>query len=96
MAIHDRQAADLCRAIAEEMRQVGLLIEQLADALLTDEDIALRHVDRFQIFDLVVQRTGENAQLLDRLAAGVGSQEALDEVRLESVQQRLREALKAA
>ncbi|MBR0550957.1 hypothetical protein [Stakelama marina] len=93
---HDHHAADLCRAIAEEMRQVGALVEELANVLVADDDIALRHLDRLQAFDLVIQRTGESAQLLDRLAAGAHSHEAVEGVRLECVQQRLRDAMKAA
>ena len=84
--------AALCRAIAEEIRQLGLLVEDLANVLVADEDVALRHVHRLQAFDLVIQHAGESALVLDRLASGVQSCQAIEDVSLEALQERLRAA----
>jgi|TARA_R100000049_G_C1955744_1_gene110089 hypothetical protein len=92
MDILENQTAELCRAIADEIRQVSLLVEELARVLVADEDIALRHLHRLQAFDLVIQRVGESAHVLDRLASGVHSHQAIDAVCLEALQDRLRAA----
>lgn len=84
--------AALCRAIAEEIRQLGLLVEDLANVFVADEDVALRHVHRLQAFDLVIQHAGESALVLDRLASGVQSCQAIEDVSLEALQERLRAA----
>ncbi|MBB3032497.1 hypothetical protein [Alteriqipengyuania lutimaris] len=88
----ENHTAELCRAIAEEIRQVGLLVEELAAVLVSDEELALKHIHRLQSFDLVIQRTGESARLLDRLASGIHSHQAIDGVCLEALQDRLRAA----
>ena len=92
MDILEKQTAELCRAIADEIRQVSLLVEELARVLVDDEDIALRHIHRLQAFDLVIQRTGESARVLEQLAAGAHSHQAIDAVCLEALQNRLRAA----
>lgn len=86
----NQQTASLCRAIADEIRQVSLLVEEIADVLVCDEDVVMKHIHRLQAFDLLVQRASESARLLDRLAEGVPSHRAVDEVCLEEFQQRLR------
>ncbi|MBY8337889.1 hypothetical protein KYN89_12630 [Alteriqipengyuania sp. NZ-12B] len=95
MDILEKQTAELCRAIADEIRQVSLLVEELAHVLVADEDIALRHLHRLQAFDLVIQRVGESAHVLERLASGVHSNQAIDAVCLEALQDRLRAATRA-
>lgn len=92
MDILDDQTADLCRAIANEIRMVAHLVEELAYVLISDEELALRHIDRLQSIDLVVQHAGESARLLERLASGVHSHRAIDDVCLEALQGRLRAA----
>lgn len=92
MDILENHTAQLCRAIADEIRQVGLLVEELAKVLVADEDVALRHIHRLQAFDLVIQHAGESARVLEQLAAGVQSHQAIDAVCLEALQQRLRAA----
>lgn len=89
-------AAALCGAVAEEIRDLRLLIEGLAEVLVGDEQFAMKYLDQLQAFDLLIQRVGESADLLERIASGVCSHEAVDKVRLELVQHRLRAALKAA
>lgn len=93
MDIFDHQTADICRAIAREIRTVANLMEELSLVLISDEELALRHIDRLQSFDLVVQHAGESARLLERLAAGVHSHLAIDDVCLEALQDRLRAAV---
>ena len=86
----NQQTASLCQAIAEEIRHVSHLVEEIANVLVCDEDVAMKHIDRLQSFDLVVQRASESARLLDRMAEGMPSHHAIDEVCLEEFQQRLR------
>ena len=95
MDILENQTAELCRAVADEIRQVSLLVEELAAVLVADEDVALRHIHRLQAFDLVIQRAGESARVLDQLASGVHSHHAIDGVCLEALQDRLRTATAA-
>ena len=63
--------------------------------LVADEEVALKHIHQLQAFDVVIQRTGESARLLDRLASGVHSHQAIDGVCLEALQTRLRDATRA-
>lgn len=86
----NQQTASLCRAIADEIRHVSVLVEEIANVLVCDEDVAMKHIHRLQAFDLLVQRASESARLLDRMAAGVPSHHSVDEVCLEEFQQRLR------
>lgn len=93
MANTDALAALLQSALAEELRHVRQLIEQLAELLVCDEHFTANYVDQLQAFDLMVQYTDESAAVLDRLAAGLGSHAAVDPVRLGAIQARLRAAL---
>ena len=72
MADSDTLAALLQSALAEELRHVRKLIEQLAELLICDDHFATNYVEQLQAFDLLVQYTDESAALLDRMAAGVG------------------------
>jgi len=92
----DHLASFLHAAIAEEMRHIRARIEQLAELLASDETFALKYMEQFQTFDMLIQCTDESAAVLDRLAEGVRSHEAVAGVRLEAVQQRLRSALAQA
>ncbi|MAW98820.1 MAG: hypothetical protein CMN72_16480 [Sphingomonas sp.] len=83
----------LHNAIAEELRHARLMIEELAALLITDEHFVMRYVDKLQTFDLLAQYAEENAAILERLANGLPSQEAIAPVRLSVVQDRLRAAL---
>ena len=92
----DLHAAQLCEAIAAEIRQVSNLIEELAHVLVSDEELAIRHIDRLQCFDLVIQRSGESARLLDKLAEGIHAHHAIEDINLDCMQQRMRGSTKAA
>jgi hypothetical protein len=91
----DHLASPLYAAIAVEIRDVRALIEQLAEVLVSDERFAMTYMEELQTFDLVIQRADESADLLDRMASGSRSLEALSGVRLSMVQEKLRSALVA-
>ncbi len=93
MAHIDHLAASLYAAIATEIRDVRDLIEHLADVLVSDEAFAVTYMQQLQTFDLVIQRVDESADLIDRLASGSGSLDAISKVRLSVVQDKLRAAL---
>ena len=92
----DNLAVTLCAAVAEEIRDVRALIEALAEVLTADEYLAITYTEQLQTFDLLIQRAQEAADLLERVANGTRSLEAIEHVRLTLVQDRLRAALKAA
>lgn len=96
MSYIDQHIGPLHFAIAEELRDVAGLIAQIADVLVGDEQFAMANIAQLQAFDLVIQRADESAGLLERLANGSSSLEAVDGVRLTAVQDRLRTALSAA
>jgi len=96
MSNNDELATSLCAAVAEEIRGVRTLMESVAEVLASDEYLALNYTEQLQSFDLMVQRSQEAADVLDRLANGTCSKEAVEQVRLHMVQDRLRAALKAA
>jgi hypothetical protein len=83
-------------ALAEELRDVRRLIEQIADILVSDERLAALYLEQLQSFDLIIQRAEESAALLDRIAGGTHPVEAVEGVRLSLLEDRLRAALKAA
>lgn len=93
---HPHLVAPLQAAIAAELRHVRVAIERLAEMLVGDEDFVNRYLEQFQAFDMLVQCTDESAALLDRLAVGRDPHDAVDSVRLGTVQQRLRVALAEA
>lgn len=86
-------APALNSAVAEEMRLIRSLLEELAEVLVADEHFATNYLDQLQRFDLLIQCTDESAAVLDRLAEGASSHDAIAPVRLTMVQDRLRAAL---
>ena len=96
--MHDyrRLNATLQSALAAELRDLRVLIEGIADILVNDEAMALAYIHQFQDFDLIIQRAEESARLLDSIAGGACPREAVEQVRLSAVQDRLRAALRAA
>ena len=95
MAHIDHLASTLYAAIATEIRDVRMLIEHLADTLVSDEAFAIAYMEQLQTFDLVIQRADESADLLDRMARGSKAHDAVDLVRLGLVQDKLRSAMAA-
>jgi len=96
MATIDHRASTLYAAIASEIRDVRGLIEGLAETLVSDEKFAMAYMEQLQTFDLVIQRADESADLLDRMAGGSNSMDAINLVRLGLVQDKLRSAITAA
>jgi hypothetical protein len=96
MAQIDHLASSLYAAIANEIRDVRTVIERLADVLVADERLAMTYMEQLQAFDLVIQRADESADLLDRMASGSTSTDAVDKVRLSMVQDKLRSAMAPA
>ena len=92
----DSLATALCGALAAEIRDVRALIDALAEVLAADEYLAVKYTEQMQAFDLLAQRTQESADLLDRIATGMRGHDAVEHVRLELMQARLRDVLKAA
>ncbi|TCU56160.1 hypothetical protein EDF58_106456 [Novosphingobium sp. PhB57] len=86
-------AAPLWQALAREMRVARELLEQLAGVLVNDERFVLDYIDQLQAFDLIAQHVDESAALLDRVAGGQSPGEAIGQVRLSVMQDRLRAAL---
>jgi hypothetical protein len=83
-------------ALAEEIRDVRRLIEQIAAVVAADEQFALANLEQLQAFDLAIQRADESADMLERLSNGSPADQAIEAVRLGCVQNRLRAALKSA
>ena len=96
MSHNDQLVAKLKTALAEELREVRRLMEQIAETLTSDEQLVLAHTEQLQAFDLVIQRAEESAALLDRMAGGSHPIEAIEGVRLTLVQDRLLAAVRAA
>lgn len=92
----ETQPAAVYAAIAGEIRTMAQIVEQIADALVCSEQLGNDHIRQFQNFDLVVQYAHENAALLDRLAQGTNTDEAIGSVRLTAMQNRLRANLAQA
>jgi len=93
------QIADLapivCAAVAEEIRDMRAHIDTLAETLASDEYLACTYTEHLQTFDFLAQLSEEVAVLLERVAAGACLYEAIEKVRLDLVQNRLRAALEA-
>jgi hypothetical protein len=96
--MHDpaRLYAPLHAALAVELRDLRLQIEGIAALMVGDEALALTYIEQFQDFDLIIQRAEESARLLDSIAGGRCPHDAVEQVRLSAVQDRLRTALRAA
>ena len=85
----------LHHALAEELREVRTLIEQIAEVLVADEQLASNYIEQLQAFDYVIQRADESANLLERIGHGERRPDELRNVRLDVVQQRLDAAFRA-
>ena len=89
-------AGVLQATVAKELRLAQTMLEQLSEILVADEEFALRFLEHFQTFDLVIQQLGESAGLLEKTMQGVAADEAVSHVRLSAVQDRFRTALDKA
>ena len=97
MTVEDTEHLRILKAaLAEEIRGVRRLIEQIAEVIVADEPFALANMEQLQAFDMAIQRADESADMLERLSEGTCAHAAVDAVRLGCVQDRLRAALKIA
>ena len=79
--------------MAAELREIREQLEGLAEVLVADEHFVTSFLEQLQSFDYLIQHADECANLMDRIAAGENSVEAIKHVRLGAVQERLRIAL---
>lgn len=86
-------ALALQTAVADEIREVRRLLDELAELLIGDDHFATHYLEQLQVFDLLAQYADETAAVLDRLAAGVHPHAAVAPVRLGVVRERLAAAL---
>lgn len=91
----DNHAITLCAAVAVEIRDVRALVDSLAEVLASDDYLARTYTQQLQTFDMIAQRSEEAAALLDRVAEGSCVVEAVENVRLNLIQDRLRATLEA-
>ncbi len=84
--------APLCAALAEEIRGIRDLVECLAGTIVADVRFATDYLEQCQLFDLIVQHADESARMLDQMAEGMPLAEAIDNIRLTAIQDRLRTA----
>lgn len=90
----DPAIAALCNALAAELQGLSVQVESLATRLMGDEQLVGRWIEQLQSFDLLAQSAQEGANLLSALAAGRTAAQAVDQVRLDRMQQDLRAALR--
>lgn len=90
----DPFAALLHTVIAGEIREIREKLEALAEVLVSDEHFCGHYLEQLQAFDYLIQHADECTNLLERIAKGENSLEAIAHVRLGAVQERLRVALK--
>lgn len=79
--------------MAAELREIREQLEGLAEVLVGDEHFVSSYLEQLQSFDYLIQHADECANLMDRIAGGENSTEAIKHVRLGAVQERLRVAL---
>lgn len=91
---YDPFSSLLHTVIAKEIREMRDKLEGLSMELVEDEYFATNFLEQLQTFDYLIQHAEECVNLLDRIAAGENSLEAIGHVRLGAVQERLRIALK--
>lgn len=94
-ALHgfDPYSGVLHSVMAGELREMGAMLERLAEVLISDEHVAATYLEQLQSFDYLIQHADECANLLERIAAGEDSLTAIGHVRLAEVQDRLRAAI---
>jgi hypothetical protein len=90
-----RLDALLHSALAAELRDVRALVEEIAAVMVGNDEMALTYFEQFQGFDLIMQRAEESARFLDTMASGTCLREAIEQVRLSVIRDRLRAALVA-
>lgn len=90
----DRYSGALHAVMASELREMGAMLERLAEVLISDQHIAATYLEQLQSFDYLIQHADECANLMERIAAGQDSLTAIGHIRLAEVQDRVRAAIK--
>ncbi len=93
LAGYDPFSGVLHSVMAGELREIRDRLERLAEVLVGDAHFAACHLEQLQNFDYLIQHADECVNLLERIADGEDSLEAISHVRLGAVQERLRIAL---
>lgn len=94
--LHDPAVPALCRALGDELHGLGALAEALAVVIVGDRPLDEKLIEHLQAFDRLAQLAHDGADILVRLAQGSSPAQAVEQVRLELLQERLHAALKAA
>ncbi|QIG79716.1 hypothetical protein [Stakelama tenebrarum] len=90
---YDPYSIVLHSVLAKEILEIRETLEGLAEVLVSDAHFAANYLEQLQSFDYVIQHAEECASLMNRIADGEDSREAIGHVRLGAVQDRLRRAL---
>lgn len=93
MMANELYRQQLFQTMAHEIADIRMLLQQLEEVLMTDEDVIMKHYKDLQQFDLIIQHVDESAKLLERLADGTCSHEAIANVRLGRLRGRLQAAV---
>ena len=93
---YDPFSGILHSVMAKEIREIREKLEQLAGILVGDAHFCENFLEQLQSFDYLIQHADECAGLLDRVADGEDSLQAISHIRLGAVQDRMRAALKGA
>ncbi|WP_145206506.1 hypothetical protein [Sphingobium sp. B2] len=96
MMTNENYRQQLFITMAQEIADIRQLLQNLEELLMTDEDVIMKHYKDLQQFDLIIQHVDESAKLLERLADGTCSDEAIASVRLGRLRGRLQSAVSAA
>jgi hypothetical protein len=89
----DPFSATLHTVVANEIREMRMKLEALAEVLVCDEHFAASYLEQLQDFDYLIQHADECVNLLERIAGGEDSLSAIGHIRLGAVQERMRIAL---
>ncbi|WHU04745.1 hypothetical protein [Sphingomonas sp. NIBR02145] len=92
----DPFSSTLHTVVANEIREMRVKLEALAEVLVCDEHFAASYLEQLQDFDYLIQHADECVNLLERIAGGEDSLTAIGHIRLGAVQQRMRDALRSA
>jgi hypothetical protein len=93
---YDPFSPALHTVVANEIREMRMKLEALAEVLVCDEHFAASYLEQLQDFDYLIQHADECVNLLERIAGGEDSLSAISHIRLGAVQQRMRDALGSA
>lgn len=93
IACYDPLSDMLHGIMAREIREIRERLESLAEVLVGDQHFVTHYLEQLQTFDYVIQHANECSDLLERIAEGEDSLNAIAHIRLGAVQERVRAAL---